>query len=69
MATIFIHQACKGKKKLSKFFVDTKMSVLQKEKIWLLCSENKIIWVIGKRLDDRFKAIVTTENILKIELK
>ena len=58
-----------GKKKLSKFFKDEKMSILQKEKIWLLCSANEIIWVIGKRLDDRFKAIVTTENILKIELK
>ena len=58
-----------GKKKLSKFFIDEKISILQKEKIWLLCSANEIIWVIGKRLDDRFKAIVTTENILKIELK
>ena len=58
-----------GKKKLSKFFIDEKMSILQKEKIWLLCSANEIIWVIGKRLDDRFKAIATTENILKIELK
>ena len=58
-----------GRKKLSKFFIDEKMSILQKEKIWLLCSVNEIIWVIGKRLDDRFKAIATTENILKIELK
>jgi len=65
----FYPSGMQGKKKLSKFFIDNKMSVLQKEKIWLLCSANEIIWVIGKRLDDRYKAIVTTQNILKIELK
>lgn len=65
----FYPSGMQGKKKLSKFFIDNKMSVLQKEKIWLLCSSNEIIWVIGKRLDDRYKAIVTTQNILKIELK
>ena len=65
----FYPSGMQGKKKLSKFFIDNKMSVLQKEKIWLLCSANEIIWVIGKRLDDRYKAIVTTHNILKIELK
>ncbi len=57
-----------GKKKLSKFFKDEKMSLLQKEKIWLLCSENQIVWVIGKRLDDRYKITDTTTNILKIEI-
>jgi len=56
-----------GKKKLSKFFKDEKISILQKEKIWLLCSEDQIVWVIGKRLDDRFKITDTTKNILKIE--
>ncbi len=57
-----------GKKKLSKFFKDEKMSILQKEKIWLLCSDNQIIWIIGKRLDDRYKIKNTTTNILKIEI-
>ncbi len=56
-----------GKKKLSKFFKDEKMSLLDKEKIWLLCSENQIVWVIGKRLDNRYKITNTTTNILKIE--
>lgn len=65
----FYPSGMQGKKKLSKFFIDNKMSVLQKKKIWLLCSANEIIWVIGKRLDDRYKAIVTTHNTLKIEVK
>ena len=57
-----------GKKKISKFFKDEKMSILDKENTWLLCSENKIVWVIGERLDDRYKITNTTTNRLKIEI-
>jgi len=56
-----------GKKKLSKYFKDEKISVLDKENIWLLCDQNKIAWVIGKRMDDRFKITPDTKEILKIE--
>lgn len=58
----------KGKKKLSKFFKDEKLSLLDKENVWLLCSKNDIVWVIGKRLDDRFKVTNTTSKILKVRL-
>ena len=57
----------KGKKKLSKYFKDEKISILDKEKIWLLCSEDKVAWVVGKRLDNRFRITDKTKNILKIE--
>ena len=56
----------KGKKKLSKFFKDEKLSLLEKEKIQLLCSGEDIIWVVGKRFDDRFKVTDKTKHILKI---
>jgi tRNA(Ile)-lysidine synthase len=56
-----------GKKKLSKFFKDEKMSLLEKENAWVLCSNNDIIWVIGKRLDERFKVTKTTSKLLKIK--
>ena len=46
----------KGKKKLSKYFKDEKYSLVDKEKQWLLCSGEKIVWVIGKRVDRRFAA-------------
>ena len=42
------------------------MDIISKEKQWLLCSENKIVWVVGKRLDDRFKITPNTTKILKI---
>lgn len=57
-----------GKKKLSKFFKDEKFSIIDKENAWLLCSENQIVWLVGKRLDDRFKVTENTQTIIKIQL-
>ncbi|MFS4455640.1 tRNA lysidine(34) synthetase TilS [Maribacter sp. 2304DJ31-5] len=57
----------KGKKKLSKFFKDEKVDVFSKEKQWLLCSNEDIVWVIGRRLDNRFKVTQHTKEILRIE--
>ncbi|MEZ4838588.1 tRNA lysidine(34) synthetase TilS [Flavobacterium sp.] len=57
-----------GKKKLSKFFKDEKFSIIDKENAWLLCSENQIVWLVGKRLDNRFKVNENTQTIIKIQL-
>jgi tRNA(Ile)-lysidine synthase len=65
----FYPSGMNGKKKLSKFFKDEKYSILDKQNQWLLCSENQIIWIIGKRADNRYIATETTQNTLKIELK
>lgn len=65
---VFYPFGMKGKKKLSKYFKDEKLSLLEKEKIRLLCSDNKIVWVIGMRADDRFKVDENTSQILKIEM-
>lgn len=62
----FYPTGMKGKKLLSKFFKDEKYSLLEKEKQWLLCSENKIVWVIGKRCDRRFIATKNTKKALLI---
>lgn len=55
-----------GRKKLSKFFKDEKLNSLEKERQWLLCSGDDVVWVLGKRLDDRFKVKEETKAILKI---
>ncbi|MDP2089091.1 MAG: tRNA lysidine(34) synthetase TilS [Flavobacteriaceae bacterium] len=57
-----------GTKNLSKFFKDEKYSLPQKENTWLLCSENQIVWVVGKRPDNRFRVSPQTNHILKITL-
>ncbi len=44
-----------GKKKVSDFFTDQKFSILDKEQTWLLCSAEDIVWIIGWRIDDRYK--------------
>jgi len=63
---VFYPFGMKGKKKLSKFFKDEKLSLVAKEKMYVLCSGNDIVWVIGMRPDDRFKVTPTTTKILKI---
>lgn len=64
----FFPQGMKGSKKLSKYFKDEKLSVPEKENIWLLCSQNKVAWVIGHRVDERFALKEENENGLLFEL-
>ncbi|WP_138433554.1 tRNA lysidine(34) synthetase TilS [Winogradskyella algicola] len=59
----------KGKKKVSKYLKDEKLIPIEKENTLVLTSENKIVWVVGGRADDRFKVTNQTNRILKIELK
>jgi tRNA(Ile)-lysidine synthase len=53
-------------KKLSDFFVDRKYSRLEKEQAWLLTCGEKVVWVVGDRLDERFKVDRYTRHILQI---
>jgi tRNA(Ile)-lysidine synthase len=58
----------KNKKKLSDYFIDNKLSVYDKEGAWLLTSKNNIVWIIGHRIDNRFKISKNTKKVFKIEL-
>lgn len=57
-----------GLKKLSDFFIDEKYSIPDKENAWLLASGNQLVWIVGKRLDDRFKITAKTKRIVRIRL-
>ena len=55
-------------KKLSDFFIDEKFSIIDKEETWLLINGDEIVWVIGHRIDNRFKITHRTKSILEIKL-
>ncbi|XRE42872.1 tRNA(Ile)-lysidine synthetase [Tenacibaculum discolor] len=58
-----------GRKKVSKYFKDEKISIVNKNKVWLLCSsKNEIIWIVGKRQDRRFLPTEKTTKLLKISI-
>ena len=65
----FFPKGFNKRKKLSKFFKDEKLSVVDKSKLMLLCSKDKIVWILGIRQDSRFIATSKTKSISKISIK
>jgi tRNA(Ile)-lysidine synthase len=62
----FVPFGMKGKKKLSDYFIDEKLSLPEKENIWLLCSGRSIVWIVGRRPDNRFRVTRNTKEVLTI---
>jgi tRNA(Ile)-lysidine synthase len=58
-----------GFKKVSDFLIDEKIPVHEKENTWVLCSGNKIAWIMGHRIDNRFKITTKTKNVVKLEIE
>lgn len=56
-------------KKLSDFFVDEKVPVPEKERTWILASGKKIVWILGRRIDNRFRITESTERVLLLRLQ
>ncbi|TAK55263.1 MAG: tRNA lysidine(34) synthetase TilS [Bacteroidetes bacterium] len=63
----FIPLGMAEKKKLSDFFIEQKVPLFQKHSVPLFTSNDSIVWVCGKRLDERYKVTPSTTSILKLE--
>ncbi len=59
----------KAMKKVSDFFTDQKLSLFEKSQTWILTSSDKIVWIVGKRIDDRFKVTDETTKVFEIKIK
>ena len=57
-----------GFKKLSDFFKDQKLSLFEKENVWILENKEHIMWVIGYRMDDRCRVNEGTQSVIKISI-
>lgn len=64
----FIPLGMKGKKKVSDFLIDKKISLNLKKNIFLLTSQDATLWIINQRADDRFKLTDSTQKVLKVEV-
>jgi len=64
----FVPFGMKTNKKVSDFFIDKKINRFEKEKIWLLISQNEIAWIVGHRIDSRFSVDNNTTETIEIQL-
>lgn len=64
----FVPFGMKGHKKISDFYIDQKLSIHEKEKTYLLVSGQDIVWVIGLRIDNRFRITEKTKRILEVSI-
>lgn len=56
------------KKKIADFLTDQKLSIIEKQQTYVLCSENEIVCIINHRIDNRFKITNETEKVLVVEV-
>jgi tRNA(Ile)-lysidine synthase len=57
-----------GFKKVSDYFKDIKLSLFEKENVWILENKEHIIWVVNYRMDDRSKVVEGTDRIIEISI-
>lgn len=58
-----------GSRLVSDFLAERGLSVFERQRQWLVCHGDDIVWVIGHRIDDRFRITAATKKILKLSIK
>ena len=58
----------KQRKKISDFFIDNKLSLIDKEQSWLLVSGDQIVWIVGMRMDNRFRVTDQTREVIEFSI-
>ena len=62
----FVPFGMTGRKKVSDFLIDAKVSMAEKQRQFVLLSGGEIVWLVGRRIDDRYRLTPGTENVLRI---
>ncbi|MCC8188942.1 MAG: tRNA lysidine(34) synthetase TilS [Bacteroides sp.] len=65
----FVPLGMKGKKRISDFLTDLKYSLPRKEQQWLVCCGDQIVWVVGERIDERFRIDEKTERVMLLSIE
>ena len=65
----FYPSGMNGKKKLSKYFKDEKLSLIDKENTLVMYSGDAVVWIVGRRADQRFLATEKSPKILKLSIE
>mgnify|MGYP000365111476 CR=1 FL=1 len=65
----FVPFGMTGKKNVSDYLTDRKFSLFEKENQYVVCSDEKIIWLVGERSDNRFRITNTTKRVMIIRLQ
>ena len=65
----FVPFGMTGKKNVSDYLTDRKLSLFEKENQYVVCSDEKIIWLVGERSDNRFRITNTTKRVMIIRLQ
>lgn len=65
----FIPLGMTGKKKISDFLINKKMPLHLKKITFLLLSNQQVLWVIGQRIDNRFKLTSSTQQVLRLRIR
>ena len=65
----FVPFGMKGKKSVCKYMTDRKFTLFRKENQYVVLSKGRVVWLVGERLDNRFRISGTTRRVCIIRVK